>query len=127
MYQKLIIVGRLTRDPEMRYTPNGKAVTNFSLAVDDGFGENKQTIFYRVTAWDKQAETCNQFLKKGNKALVEGKLVADANGGPRTWTDQSGNTRASFEMTASTVRFLSSKQEGEQAEADPAPDNEIPF
>ena len=77
MYHTIIIVGNLGRDPEMRYTPSGQAVTNFNVATNrqytasDG-SQVKETIWFRVSSWGKQAETCNQFLKKGSKVLVEG-------------------------------------------------------
>lgn len=129
MYHTIIIVGNLGRDPEMRYTPAGKAVTSFSVAVSDGFGENKKTIWFRVSAWEKQAETCNQYLKKGSRVLVEGRLQADEAGNPRQWADQSGEKRASYEVTAVTVRFLSGGAEPHEAAApsvDAAPE-EYPF
>jgi single-strand DNA-binding protein len=114
MYEKLILVGRLGKDPEMRYTPSGKAVASFSLATDRREGDaGKVTVWYRITVWEKQAETVNQYLKKGSMVLVEGQLNVDAaSGGPRLWTDKEGKTRASFEVTARTVRFLSSRGEG---------------
>ena len=132
MYHKVIIVGNLGRDPEMRFIPSGQAVTSFSVAVTDGFGDRKKTIWFRVSAWDKQAETCNNYLKKGSKVLVEGRINADDNGNPRTWTRQDGSTSASYELTAQTVRFLSSRNEG-PAESEssypdlPSDDDEIPF
>lgn len=119
MYQTIIIVGNVGRDPEMRYTPSGQAVTSFSVATNRQYTNNnaetvKETIWFRVSAWGKQAETCNQYLKKGSKVLVEGRLTADpATGGPRVWTGQDGSTRASFEVSAQTVRFLSSRSEAE--------------
>jgi single-strand DNA-binding protein len=103
----------------MRYTPSGQPVTSFSVATNRQYTSNngeqvKETVWFRVTTWGKQAETCNQYVKKGSKVLVEGRLTADAStGGPRIWNDQSGNPRASFEVNASTVRFLSSKGEGD--------------
>ena len=119
MYHTIIIVGNLGRDPEMRYTPAGQAVTNFSVATSrqytgsDG-NQVKETIWFRVSAWGKQAETCNQYLKKGSKVLVEGRLTPDpTTGGPRLWQRQDGTTNASFEVSASTVRFLSSRGEDE--------------
>jgi single-strand DNA-binding protein len=118
MFHTLIICGNLGRDPEMRYLPDGKPVTSFSVAVNDGFGDNKKTIWVKVTAWEKQAETCNQYLKKGSKVLVEGRLQSTKEGECRTWADQGGKTHATFEMTATTVRFLSSPKETEESEGD---------
>jgi single-strand DNA-binding protein len=119
MYHTLILVGNVGRDPEMRYTPSGQPVTSFSVATNRQYTANsgetvKETIWFRVTTWGKTAEVCNQYVKKGSKVLVEGRLTPDANtGGPRVWTAQDGTPRASFEVTASTVRFLSSRGDGD--------------
>ena len=128
MYQKIIIAGNLGKDPEMRYAPNGDAVTSFSVATsrkytDKGGNKVEETTWFRVSVWGKQAETCNQYLKKGRPVLVEGRLNADkATGGPRTYTRQDGTMGTSFEVTAESVRFLSSGQrEGEAAGASGAP------
>jgi single-strand DNA-binding protein len=114
MYQKVIIAGNLGKDPEMRYLPgSGDAVASFSVATNrkytDKSGQKvEETTWFRVSVWGKQAETCNQYLKKGSKVLVEGRLQADkATGGPRLWTRQDGTSGTSFEITAETVRFLS--------------------
>ena len=119
MYHKVILVGNLGRDPEMRYTPGGQAVTNFSVATNRQYTSSdgntvKETIWFRVSTWGKQAETCNQYLRKGSKVLIEGRLVPDqGSGGPRIWTRQDGTPAASFEVSAATVRFLSSRGEDE--------------
>jgi single-strand DNA-binding protein len=118
MFHTIIIVGNVGKDPEMRYTPSGQAVTSFSVATNrqytTGGGEQvKETVWFRVTTWGKQAEICNQYLRKGSKVLIEGRLTPDkATGGPRVWSKQDGSTGASFEVTAGTVRFLSSRGEG---------------
>ena len=126
MWHKIVAVGRLGKDVELRYSPDGKAVASFSVAVDDGFGENKKTIWLRVSVWEKQAETCNQYLHKGSLVLVEGRLTPDPKtGGPRIFKRQDGTEGASYEIAASTVRFLSSgKGDGEQAGQS---DEDIPF
>lgn len=117
MYHTIIIAGNVGRDPEMRYTPSGQPVTSFSVATNRQYtGQNgklvKETIWFRVTTWGKQAEICNQYVKKGAKVLVEGRLNADpATGGPRVWMGKDEEPRASFEVTANTVRFLSSRDE----------------
>jgi single-strand DNA-binding protein len=119
MFHTIIIAGNLGKDPEMRYTPSGQAVTSFSVATSRKYtssnGEQvNETIWFRVSAWGKQAEICNQYLKKGSKVLVEGRLTPDKNtGGPRIWQRQDGTSGASFEVTAQTVRFLSSRGEGD--------------
>ncbi|HCC79712.1 MAG: hypothetical protein A2X25_09060 [Chloroflexi bacterium GWB2_49_20] len=121
MFSTVIIVGNVGRDPEMRYTPSGQAVTSFSVATNRQYTNNngesvKETTWFRVSAWGKQAETCNQYLRKGSKVLVEGRLTCDpATGGPRIWKAQDGSSRASFEVSSSTVRFLSSRNETEGA------------
>jgi len=137
-FHTTIIVGNLGRDPEMRYTSSGQAVTSFSVAVSEQYtnagGEKvKRTTWFRVSAWGKQAEICNQYLKKGSKVLVEGRLTADpATGNPKTYKKQDGSTGANFDLTASTVRFLSSRSEGgrEQQEHEGGelpPEDDVPF
>jgi single-strand DNA-binding protein len=138
MYQKLILVGRLGRDPEMRYTPTGQAVTSFSVATDRQYTDQsgkpvKETVWFKITAWGKLAETCNTFLQKGRLVLIEGRLTVDSKtGGPRTWVGQDGQPRASYEVTAQTVKFLSQRTEGAveggvEEEMDIAPSEDIPF
>lgn len=117
MWHTIIIAGNLGKDPEMRYTPSGQAVTSFSVATSDDYTDKsgtrvKRTIWFRVSAWGKLAETCSQYLKKGRKVLVEGRLTVADDGGPRTFQRKDGSTGASFELTANTVRFLSSGTEG---------------
>ncbi len=119
MYHTIIIVGNLGKDPEMRYTPSGQAVTSFSVASNRKYtssnGEQvNETIWFRVSAWGKQAEICNQYLKKGSKVLIEGRLTPDkTTGGPRIWQKQDGSSGASFEVTAQTVRFLTSRSDAD--------------
>ncbi len=136
MYQKVIIAGNLGSDPQMRYTPSGQAVTNFSVATNRRYtaGDGTQvdeTTWFRVSAWGKLAEVCNQYLRKGRKVLVEGRLNPDpATGGPRIWTGNDGQPRASFEVTAMEVKFLSSRSEDAAFTGDaPAAEaeDEIPF
>jgi single-strand DNA-binding protein len=123
MYQKITIVGNLGRDPEMRYTPQGTPVTNFSVATNrkwtnaDGT-PGEETTWFRVSAWGRTAEVCNEYLSKGRQVLVEGQLRPDPQtGGPRVWTGNDGIARASFEVTARTVRFLGGR--GEAVEVEP--------
>jgi single-strand DNA-binding protein len=102
---KVILVGNLGSDPEMRYTPNGKAVTSFRMATNRRYttsaGESREeTDWFRVSVWGKQAEQCNQFLSKGKQAYVEGRLHA------RNWEGQDGQMRTSLEVTADRVLFL---------------------
>jgi len=140
MYHKIIIAGNLGRDPEMRYTPSGTPVTNFSVATNrvwtDQSGEQqKETTWFRVTAWRRMAEVCNQYLQKGRQVLIEGQLKPDpATGGPRIWTGNDGVARAQYEVTALTVKFLGGRGEAPPAAAPGAPEEppagegeEIPF
>ncbi len=135
----LVIVGNLGRDPEMRFTPNGKAVTDFTVAVNRQFtGANgqpvKDVVWFKVSTWGKQAEVCNQYLKKGAKVLVDGRIDYDPKtGGPKTWDGQDGSFHTGFALVAETVRFLSAKSDG-AAHAEPAegdfgavPADDIPF
>lgn len=142
MYHTIIIAGNVGKDPEMRYTPTGQAVTSFSVATSRqytaGNGEQvKETIWFRISAWGKTAEACNQYLKKGAKVLIEGRLTPDkTTGGPRIYSRQDGTSGASFEVTAQTVRFLSSRGETESGPipasggmemAELPPEEDIPF
>jgi single-strand DNA-binding protein len=141
MYQKMIIAGNLGKDPEMRYAPNGDAVTSFNVATNRKYTDRsgqlvKETTWFRVSVWGKQAETCNQYLKKGSAVLVEGRLQADkATGGPRMYQRQDGTSGAQFEVTAESVRFLSGgqREDGNNAPAGqavhdaPADEENIPF
>ena len=138
MYQKLTIVGNVGRDPEMRYLPDGRAVTSLSVASnrkwnDKATGELKEeTTWFRVSVFGNQAETVNQYVTKGRQVLVEGRLNPDATtGGPRLFTRQDGSVGASYEVIADTVRFLGSNGNGRGGESgtagDDAGEDEIPF
>ena len=122
MYQKLIIIGNLGREPEMRFTPNGDPVTSFSVATSRKHGERDETCWFRISVWGKQAEACSQYLHKGSKVLVEGRLRPDESGNPRVFERKDGSSGASFEVTAESVRFLTAK--GEQVES---ADLDVPF
>lgn len=105
----IVLIGRLTRDPELRYTPNGVAVTNFDLAVDrpvtNQQGE-READFIRIVAWQKQAELCANYLKKGRLVAVEGRLQI------RNYETQDGQKRRTAEVVASFVQFLDKTQDG---------------
>lgn len=126
---KVFLIGNLTKDPELRYTPNGVAVVNLRIAVNRRFrdrasGELKEeTCFLTVTAWDKQAEACNQYLKKGSPIFAEGTLQS------RSW-EANGQKRSTIEVRAERVQFLgSSKDSGAkmtEEEAAPADDHVKP-
>jgi len=139
MYQHVVIVGNLGRDPEMRYTPSGTQVTSFNVATNRKYtgsdGQQvKETTWFRVSVFGKQAEACATYLKKGSPCLVEGRLTPDPQtGAPRIWQRQDGTAGASFELFATTVRFLSARGEGgapAPESVDEAPvgsEEEIPF
>jgi len=141
MYQQLIIVGNLGKDPEMRYTPSGTPVTSLSVATNRKYTGSdgqvvKETVWFRVSVFGKIAETSAQYLKKGSLVLVEGRLTPDkASGGPRVYQRPDGTMSATYEVFANNVRFLSSRAEGSPSPA-PAPseedvpagnEDEIPF
>ena len=112
MYNRIILAGNLGRDPELRYTPSGQAVTNLSVATNevwtDQQGERQErTIWWRVSVWGKQAEACSQYLSKGKQVLVEGRMKPDGDTGvPRVFQRQDGSHGASCDVTAQMVRFL---------------------
>ena len=117
MLNKVFIMGRLTRDPELRRTQNGTPVTSFSLAVDRDFksqGGEKETDFIDVVAWRSTAEFVAKYFTKGRMAVVEGRLQI------RDWTDKDGNKRRSAEVVADNVYFGDSKREGGDYNAAPA-------
>ena len=114
-YQKLIIVGNLGRDPEMRYMPDGTPVTTLSVATNrkwnntDG-SQGEETTWFRVTCWRKTAEIAAQYLTKGRQVMIEGRLTPDrATGGPKIWTRQDGTPGASFEVTADRLVLLAGR------------------
>jgi single-strand DNA-binding protein len=133
MYQKLTLVGNVGKDAEMRYSPTGLAITSFSMATNNSYtnhaGEKvKETTWLRVTTWGKQAEVTNQYVKKGMTILVEGTLTADkVTGGPRVYKKQDGTFAASFEINASTVRFLSHKETQQEENGAMPAEEDIPF
>ena len=111
---RLTIIGNLTRDPELRTTSNGDAVCSFSVAVNrrrTAQNQNPEADFFRVTAWRQLGENCAKYLAKGRKVCVVGPVSV------HTYQDQNGTTRASMEVQANEVEFLSSAQESQQAQA----------
>ena len=108
---QVVIMGRLTRDPELRHTPNGVAVASFTLAVDRGFapkdGGERQTDFIDVVAWRNTAEFVSKYFVKGQMAAVTGRLQI------RDWTDKDGNKRRSAEIVAENIYFTESKKSRE--------------
>ena len=140
-FNKIIILGNLGRDPELRYTPQGTAVCDFSMATSekrrDSSGEMQVlTTWFKVTFWGKQAETASQYLSKGKQVCIEGRLSQ------REYTDRDGNKRTSLEVNGSDLHFVGSRGEEQQqqrsnepqAKSAPAaarpsegPEDDIPF
>lgn len=126
---KVILVGRLGRDPETRYTGGGQAVANFTLATDSSYkdrsGERqKRTEWHRIVVWSRLAEICQQYLKKGSLVYIEGRLQT------REWEDKSGQKRTTTEVVATDMRMLGSRGDspaaGGRAGATEAPEQEFP-
>jgi single-strand DNA-binding protein len=143
MYQKIIVVGHLGGDPDMRYMPDGTAVTNFSMATSRRWNDRQteqpveETTWFRVSVWGARAETAHQYLKKGARILVEGRIKPDpATGGPRVFTRHDGTAGASFEIHCDNFTFMGSSEgsasgyesQGQSAQAQPTQDeDDIPF
>ena len=130
-FNRVLLIGNLTKDPELRYIPSGTAVANLRLAVNSTFkdqaGQRKEeTCFVTVVAWGRQAETCNQYLKKGRAVFVEGRLIY------RSW-EAEGKTRSTMEVRADRVQFLGSpggpgrpREEAEAAPSQPLEPETVP-
>ncbi len=139
---KVILIGRLGRDPEVKYTPSGQAVAKFSIATDETYkdrnGEQqRRTEWHNIVAWRRLAEICGEYLVKGKLVYIEGRLRT------RKWEDREGNKRSTTEIEAREMQMLSPKGEGDRSESSsqqsestptpaPAPspeitDDDIPF
>lgn len=130
---KVLIIGNLGRDPEMRYTPSGRPVTTFSVATSRSWktsdGERKsETEWFNIVAWGSLAEICNQYLKKGQQVYIEGRLQT------RRWEDDDGNKRSTTEVVAREMTMLGDRRdrkededEREADESDPGDEDEFPF
>lgn len=125
-FNKVLLIGNLTKDPELRYTPQGTAVANLRLAVNRRFKDRNQELkeevcFVTAVAWDKQAETCNQYLHKGSPVLIEGRLQS------RSWEDNAGQKRSVIEVRAERIQFLgAAPAKGEAASQETAAAEETP-
>jgi single-strand DNA-binding protein len=113
---KVILIGRLGKDPELKYTPSGAPVAKFSLATDEVFkdrsGEQqKRTEWHNIVAWNKLAEICGEFLTKGKLVYIEGSIRS------RQWEDQAGNKRTGYDIVARTMQMLGSKADSDRAAA----------
>ncbi len=132
MFQELEIIGNLTKDPTLKYLPNGTAVADFTVAVNGTKqvqGSTVKTVtWFRCAAWSKQAEAIHQYLTKGSQVFVKGELVADEHGNPPIWTNKKGEARAEFKVNANKVKFLSrSTGNGAPAAAADDDDDGIPW
>ena len=123
---KIMLIGNVGSDPEMRYTPNGKAVTSFRMATNYRYagsdGERREeTEWFRVSVWGRQAESCNQFLSKGKRVYIEGRLHS------RSWEGQDGQMRTSLEVSANRVIFLDRAAAVSLAEEGELEPEDLPF
>jgi single-strand DNA-binding protein len=108
-YNKIILVGNLTRDPESKYLPSGTQICNFGMAINSKYGDREEVLFMTVIAFGSLAEICNKYLVKGKPVLVEGRLQC------REWTTEMGETRKAYEVVANSMQMLG------QATGDTAP------
>ena len=106
---RIEIIGNVGKEPEMRFTPSGKPVTSFSVAVNSKFGGTDTTEWFNVIAWNKLAETCNQYLEKGQQVFVEGRLQT------RSWEDNDNVKHYKTEVIANKVLFLGQRKQGEES------------
>lgn len=120
MTNTAVLVGNLTRDPELRYIASGKAVVEFTVAVNEGFGEKRTTQFIRVVAWERLAEAVAENARKGNRVIIEGKLTSD------TWKDREGKPREQTRVLARTVAVIPLRPV-ERTEDDALDLSDIPF
>jgi single-strand DNA-binding protein len=118
MINKVVLIGRLGRDPEMRYTNTGTPVANFSMATDEVWGKDKErqrkTEWHNIVVWSRLAEICNQYLRKGKLVYIEGRLQT------REWEDRDGNKRRTTEIVASEMKMLDGPGESQEYTKEPA-------
>lgn len=117
MFNRVILVGNLTRDPEVRFTSEGTAVANFGIATNRKYGENEETFFGEITVWGKQGEACGQYLKKGSKALIDGRLTTES------W-EKDGEKKSKTRIVADNVRFMDNKPKQNEPTID---EGDVPF
>ncbi len=129
---RVFLMGNLTRDPELRYTPSGTAVAGFGLAVNRRYttkeGDKKEEVdFFEIEVWNKQAEICNEYLTKGRAVLVEGRLKQDR------WEDEAGNKRSKLKIVSLSIQFMpksfenDTKTGGSEPIEEPFEDSNLPF
>lgn len=117
MINKVILMGRLTRDPELRHTGSGTPVCSFTIAIDNGYGENRQTDFINCVAWSKSAEFVSNYFSKGKMIIVIGRIAT------RSWEGQDGKKNYVTEVVASEVSFGESKRSQDGGASAPTPSN----
>lgn len=110
----VVLIGRLAKDPDLRYTVTGKAVANMTVAVNRGYGKDNEADFIPVIAWEKTAENCANYLTKGSQLAVQGRIQV------RSYETQDGSKRYATEVVANHVEFLGSKNDSQQAQKPPA-------
>lgn len=124
---RVTLIGRLGKDPELQYTPSGKAVCKFSIATSKKYSDQEKTTWHNIVVWNKLGELCNQYLVKGREVYVEGEIDN------RQWTDKDGNKRVSPEVIGLTVQFLGDNDKNATSRPQQAPQqetvnpNDIPF
>lgn len=121
MINKVILMGRLTRDPEMRHTNSGTPVTTFSIAIDNGYGDNKRTDFVNCLAWNKTAEFVTKYFTKGKMIIVIGRITT------RSWETQDGKRAYATEVVAKEVSFGETKSSQQTATQPPMQDDDDDF
>ncbi len=126
---KVFLIGNLTRDPELRYTPSGAALCKFGLAINEKYKDKESTVFVNIVTWAKTAELCSEYLSKGRSVCIDGRLNYSS------WDTEDGQKRSKLEVTADRVIFLGGKGEttgdrpdkGEPGAGDAPPDDDVPF
>lgn len=120
-----LLIGHLGKDPELRYTPSGKAVATFSMATTEKYKDKEETQWHKIAVWNKLGEVCGEYLKKGTLVFIEGKITY------KSWEDKEGNKRQTTEIVAYKMQILSGgKKGGQSGNSDSAPgisDDDIPF
>ena len=124
---KVILCGNLTKDPDVRYTQNGKAMARMSIAINQGYGDNKTTEYFNLVAWEKTAQLCEKYLRKGSKVLVEGRLKNN------NYKDNKGVQHYAVDVIVTSLEFMDSKKktaeedEGYPTDDGRSPDDDMPF
>ena len=128
MYQKILLIGNLGKEPDLKVTPAGTSVCHTSMATNRVYNNNgkevKETCWFNLTIWGKMGEAVGQYMHKGSKVFVEGRLTPGDGGNPRIWNDSNGNPHASYDVTALEFKFLDSK--GQEVPVEDANSDNVP-